>query len=54
MKLQFKNKKINFKIKLTKKDYIFWSTVFSLNNYELIKSLINGFFYKKKVRLGTI
>lgn len=54
MKIEYKDKKKKFKLELTKKDYIFWSTVFSLNNYESIKSLINGFFYKKKVRLGTI
>lgn len=56
MKFEYKDKKKKFKLELTLRDYIFWSTVFGLglNKYESIKSLINGFFYKKKVRFGTV
>lgn len=54
MKFEFKDKKKKFKIEFNKEDYIFCSSVFASFNYETIKNLINGFFYKKKVRFGTV
>lgn len=54
MKFEFKNKNKKFKIELNKEDYIFWSSIFASFNYESIKSLINGFFYKKKAKFEKL